>query len=99
MMTDFLGEFFGFSKGKKNSGKGSKTEKAKGQIWSRIPGIPTWSITGGIKDLWEGWTTERNGRVLRNEMRKNGEAFRQGIPSIQTCADSLATYFKRKNAF
>jgi hypothetical protein len=32
-------------------------------------------------------------------MQKTGEAFRQGIPSIQTCADSLATYFKRKNAF
>lgn len=89
-------ELFGLSK-KKSSDKRTKTKNAKGTVWTQIPGIPT--VTGGIKDLWEGWSTERNGRVLRDEMRMTGNAFRQGIPNIQTCADSLAIFFKRKNAF
>ncbi|EEQ91474.2 uncharacterized protein BDCG_06594 [Blastomyces dermatitidis ER-3] len=97
-----LGEFFAAAKGKrKASGRRHKPGGSDpNQAWSLIPGIPNLvDLTAGVKDIWEGYNSERNGRVYRDEMRKTGDAVRQGIPSIQTCAQSLAVFFKRKNAF
>ncbi|KKZ66810.1 hypothetical protein EMCG_07499 [[Emmonsia] crescens] len=96
-------ELFAPSKGKKkSSGRPWKGGDAN-QTWSQIPGIPgipgVTDITAVAKTIWEGYSTERNGRVYRDEMHKTGDAVRQGIPSIQTCAESLAVFFKRKNAF
>ncbi|OAX85536.1 hypothetical protein ACJ72_00074 [Emergomyces africanus] len=98
-------ELFASTKGKKISP--ARRRKAgdsdMSQRWSQIPGIPgipgVTDITAGVKNIWEGYSAERNGRVFRDEMQKTGYAVRQGIPSIQTCAESLAVFLKRKNAF
>ncbi|PGG96912.1 hypothetical protein GX51_07604 [Blastomyces parvus] len=97
-----LAELFSPAKGKRKlSGRRHKPGTGdSNQAWSQISGIPGLvDLTAGVKHIWDGYNNERNGRVYRDEMRKTGDAVRQGIPSIQTCAQSLAVFFKRKNAF
>ncbi|PGH08767.1 hypothetical protein AJ79_05866 [Helicocarpus griseus UAMH5409] len=86
-------------KRKKTLDRRPRSQGVTNQTWSQIPGVPgiqgVTDIAAGVKEIWDGYNAGRNGIIIQDQMQKPG----QGIPSIQTCASSLAVFFKRKNAF
>ncbi|KAK3942412.1 hypothetical protein QBC46DRAFT_380160 [Diplogelasinospora grovesii] len=93
--------FAPFAKGNKSKKRRSRRrashESSSGDTVVNIPLTVFESITAGVKNLAESYSTIQNGRVQREQTTLNGQAVRDAIPSVKAFLNGVSIHLKHRN--